>query len=305
MLGGLGTEDSPYVSLQDRRDPTFSGSGGNVNLADDPNVQRLLSDFHNMSVGSPDSVRYDPSLAAGVQSGINNPFELGDLSTGRLEEFATGSYEPGFNNFYDTNVRDPLLEDFQENVLPGIGRKFATSGFYGSDRIRSDDLAREDLLDELVKGRANLALQDRENFLGRKFGAQTTLDQRDVTARGQDAQVGVANQQANAALQQILFQIAESEAANVSAQEDKGNSLISGKLSTAGTIAEGDINRQIQEFQNSLGGRDKVIQTIMAALGMPMSENVVTANPGSVGAGTSFATAAAPALIKGFFGGYG
>ena len=55
------------------------------------------------------------------------------------------------------------------NILPGISRRFASSGFHGSERRQSDQRAQEEFLKELVSSRSELGFrarnQDREALL--------------------------------------------------------------------------------------------------------------------------------------------
>lgn len=67
-----------------------------------------------------------------------------------------------FENFFQSNVQEPLLTDFEENVMPRISRQFGRSGFFGSDRIRQDETAREDLLSALVRGKQETVLGARQ-----------------------------------------------------------------------------------------------------------------------------------------------
>lgn len=67
-----------------------------------------------------------------------------------------------FEQFYQTGVKEPLLEEFEEDVLPRISRRFGRSGFFGSERQAADVGAREDLLKSLVRGRSEARLGARQ-----------------------------------------------------------------------------------------------------------------------------------------------
>lgn len=59
-----------------------------------------------------------------------------------------------FDAFFQSAIQDPLVRQFNEEILPQISRKFAPSGFFSSERLRADDRAREDLIQNLVSARA-------------------------------------------------------------------------------------------------------------------------------------------------------
>lgn len=85
-------------------------------------------------------------------------------SAGALRDIISSSGKE-FDTFYKTNIQDPLVRDFQTEILPGISRKFAGSGFFSSDRARADQLATEDLSRQLVQGKARTQLGAREQQL--------------------------------------------------------------------------------------------------------------------------------------------
>ncbi len=68
-----------------------------------------------------------------------------------------------FEDFFQTTVRDPALRDFEEDVLPRIGREFGGNQFFGTERISADEAAREDLLESLTRARSDLAFRTRES----------------------------------------------------------------------------------------------------------------------------------------------
>ncbi len=105
---------------------------------------------------------------------------------GRIEETSLEGLEqaalqrvegpgPAFDEFFKTSVQDPLLEDFEETILPRISRRFAPSGFHGSERQQADRFAKEDLLKSLTRSRSELAFGSRESELNQLlaiFGAR-------------------------------------------------------------------------------------------------------------------------------------
>lgn len=62
------------------------------------------------------------------------------------------------NAFFESNIRDPLLEQFSREILPQISRSFGGSDFFSSERQGAEGLAREDLLESLVAGKERVAL---------------------------------------------------------------------------------------------------------------------------------------------------
>ena len=76
-----------------------------------------------------------------------------------------------FEEFFQTNVRDPLLETFREDVQPGISRRFSASGFRSSDRLQQESLGLEDLLQSLTRGRSELAFRTEESARDRALRA--------------------------------------------------------------------------------------------------------------------------------------
>lgn len=82
------------------------------------------------------------------------------LSTG-----ATDSTE-----FFNTSVRDPLLEFFDEDIIPGIGRRFSGS-FFGSDRMGAERDATETLIETLGREKARISFEAEESAKNRQIEA--------------------------------------------------------------------------------------------------------------------------------------
>ena len=80
-----------------------------------------------------------------------------------------------FDDFFQTNVQDPLLESFQEDVLPGISRSQGPTGFFSGDRLRQDEQAREDLLGQLVRSRSDLAFRTDQAQRDRQLAAASGI----------------------------------------------------------------------------------------------------------------------------------
>ena len=126
-----------------------------------------------------------------------NPLEAGtilgfeDLLAGQLTgegstETAAGTLgdiltrDPtDIDDFFETNVAAPLLEQFEEDIIPDIGNRFAGQ-FFGGERRDAEAQAREDLIDALVRGRADVALRGREFDTGAQIqaaGLTPSIDQ--------------------------------------------------------------------------------------------------------------------------------
>ena len=65
------------------------------------------------------------------------------------------------SEFFKTNIRDPLMKDFNETILPGIGKRFAGS-FFSGERAEGERSAVDDLLRTLTSERSRVALAGRE-----------------------------------------------------------------------------------------------------------------------------------------------
>ena len=67
-----------------------------------------------------------------------------------------------FEEFFGTVIREPALQEFEEDILPRIGRTFGGSQFFGSERREADTEAREDLIDALTRSRSELGFRSRQ-----------------------------------------------------------------------------------------------------------------------------------------------
>ena len=77
------------------------------------------------------------------------------------------------NDFFNTSVRDPMLEEFEQTILPDIGKRFAGE-FFSGERQQAERSARDDLLSSLFRERARVALE------GRRQDDQSTLQAADA-----------------------------------------------------------------------------------------------------------------------------
>lgn len=177
------------------------------------------------------------------------------LATGQPDPTAAGAQQAlqqilgggptDFNEFFKTNVQDPLLQSFQRDITPAISRSFADQ-FFGGQRLETQRRANEDLLTQLVRARADLAL---------KFGQQDTQNKLEAArlapaVAGSD--IGV--------LQDLL-----------------SSGAVPRTVETDQLQAE---FARFKEFQDRLNQKARVL---LGFLGTPTQENIVTQTGGSSG----------------------
>jgi len=166
--------------------------------------------------------------------------------------------QAGVNDFFNTNIRDPALESFREEVLPNISRSFGGSNFFGSERQGADQRAQEELIDSLTRSRSDI------NFRSDQANRDRALQA-----------LGLSSQVSGAKTNELL------------------SLLQAGETQTG--LAERNVGREFQQFLAEAGLDDTQIQQLLAAIGVPGIENIVTALPGSEGFITQFLAAAAGA----------
>ena len=126
-----------------------------------------------------------------------------------LMELISGRGSPGdFTDFFETNVRDPAVRDFRENIQPGISRQFGGSSFFGSERAKADRDASDDLISSLTQSRSKLAFDERtaaSDRLMKAIGLAPQLDaiNTDTRARELDA-LGTNRRARNDRVTQLL-----------------------------------------------------------------------------------------------------
>jgi len=157
-----------------------AGVGANIQPYGGP-LGVSLSALEEAALGKLGSYLNDPNFGAlsrkavGTASRLQDPAyqSPGDVFSsyaGPLEEFVTGFADRSatdFSNYFEESIKKPLLETFNRDVMPDISRRFSPSGFYSSQRLESEDRAREDLLDALTGSRAELGFNTREAALTR------------------------------------------------------------------------------------------------------------------------------------------
>ena len=169
--------------------------------------------------------------------------------------------QAGVDEFFNTNIRDPALESFREEVLPQIGRSFGGANFFSSERARADDTAREELLGSLTRSRADINFRSDQANRDRALQALGIAGGVDDIARGDSKEL------------LSLLQAGEGQTG----------------------LAERNVNREFQQFLAEAGLDDAQIQQLLQSIGTGAFENVVTALPGSEGFITQIVAAAAGA----------
>ena len=100
--------------------------------------------------------------------------------------------EGAFDDFFETNIQTPAVENFQETVLPQIGRRFGGSEFFGSERRKADQDASSDLLRFLTAERARGELEERQFDINTLLEAVGLAQERDISGRELDLEAAIA-----------------------------------------------------------------------------------------------------------------
>ena len=146
-----------------------SASTQNLGLLDPAQQQILLETlkpFLEQGLGTartdiPDLTSLESTSLEGLEQAAlsGRGTETVDASSKFLQDLLGGG-QGLEDEFFKTNVQDPLLESFQDEILPGISRTFA-SDFFSSDRANADERAMEELIQQLVRGKSDVALRGR------------------------------------------------------------------------------------------------------------------------------------------------
>ena len=172
------------------------------------------------------------------------------------------SEDAGIEDFFKTNVRDPALQEFQDNVLPQISRSFGGANFFSSERTKTDQNAQGDLIESLTRSRSELAFNSRESNRNRALQALGLAGNVDALSRG-DSQELMA-----------LFGIGQEDTA----------------------LSERNIGREFERFMGNEDVAARRRDQTLGAVNTTAIENVVTQNQGTGGlagpliaaAGTAF-----------------
>ena len=124
-------------------------------------LNQLLSAFGSAATGaapltSPDYTKLSPlentSLAGLEQMAMNfaTPSEATKTSQGALTNIIDTA-DKGFEDYYRTNIAEPITRTFNESILPGINRQYSND-FFSTDRASNLDRSQQRVLEALVQG---------------------------------------------------------------------------------------------------------------------------------------------------------
>jgi len=180
----------------------------------------------------------------------NRENELSQSAADTLLRFLDlDSNEAGIEDFFQTNIRDPALQEFQESILPAISRDFGGANFFSSERRTSDSDAQGDLIRSLTQARSGLAFNARESDRNRALQALGLAPSIDALGRGDTNEL------------LALLQAGDSQTA----------------------LGERNFEREFQQFLAEAGIDQNRIQQLLAGINTQAFENVVTSDPGSSG----------------------
>jgi len=188
------------------------------------------------------------SLLGGTIEGIPQQF---DAIQAALAPLLSGD-PSDFDEYFTQTIQDPLLETFNEDVLPTLSRTFGPTDFFGSDRFGANVDATENLTDALTRERARTGFETRESALDRSLQAA------DISRLLPGGEVN--------ALQgtQTLSQIPRG-------------------------LEQAGLDVEFEEFlRTQVAEKDKRIQQILATLGLGAKENIVDVRGSSPGLLQSF-----------------
>lgn len=160
--------------------------------------------------------------------------------------------------FIESNIKNPLLEVFNEETRPAISARFADQ-FFGSDRREADARANEDLQDTLFQGISSAQLRSREFDTNSKLTAAGLVP--DVAGAGMEELLGLLK--------------AGSVPREVQTSQNLG---------------------EFERFNNAKAREAELARIINGFLGIRGQENIVTNDPGSSGILGPALTAAASAF---------
>lgn len=276
--------------------PGATGPGGDA-LSRVLNEQRFTPDTSLLSKGAG---MVEGAAGTGVNPAMDSRF------IEELMSFA-GTTGPAFDQYYQQNVADPLYQDFQENVVPLVDRKFGGADYFGTDRVKMMGDVTDKLVQSLVRGKNEALLGAREQTLGalRSGGEQSLSRDRSIldtilSQRGQDIQAGTAiagagAQQAGLLSEAFLGGRGQDIQAGQALESLRQQGLDTGGDNTLEAIIAmlqgGGLQRTV-----STAERDKMLQALLAALGTKTTDNTVVAQPGSPGIVQGIASGAGTGL---------
>ena len=199
----------------------------------------------------------------GLENMFSDPNRQSDLSAQATQSLMQllnfENSDAGIEDFFQTNIRDPALEEFQKSILPAISRDFGGANFFSSERAETDRNAQGELIDSLTRARSGLAFDARESDRNRALEA-----------------LGLVPQTENLELNRLL------------ALFDVGESVTG--------LEERNVERQFDQFVSESGIDQDRISQLLAGINTQSFENVVISDPGTQGIAGPLIAAAGTAL---------
>jgi len=212
--------------------PTFGGEAG-IEASELQNLSLQALEERAIALGDPNR---ENALASGAADTL-------------LKFLDFENQDAEIEDFFNTNIRDPALKDFQENVLPQISRSFGGANFFSSERTRTDQNAQEEIIGSLTRSRSDLEFQDRNLTRDRALQALGLAGEVDALGRRDTDEL------------MALFGIG---------QEQTG-------------LDERNFERAFDVFLANEGVASNRRSQLLGGVGTQAFENVVTSNPGSSG----------------------
>ncbi len=241
-------------------------------------LQRLGGGGVNQYPGPTTTPGQDLSLGALEQQALHSVDPASQVAIAKTRATLSDLQSESFNDpskYFDSAIRDPAIKDFQERIMPGIGRRFAGNSIFGSDARTAERQATEDLTRGLSGERSKLEFQAKESNASRALGASQASTNLEHTVGGIDS--------------------------------EKFAQLM--KLFGAESIP---FSQNYSEFTRQQGQNQTNIGDILAALGLKPFENITTTTPGTSGilgpllssfAGSQGGSSAITGWLSGLFGG--
>ena len=170
-----------------------------------------------------------------------------------LTDILQGGGGRDFEEFFRETIREPALEQFEEDIIPGISRRFAQD-FFGGERIQAEESAREDLIDALTRARAGLAFEERGSSLDRMLQA-----------------AGLAP--------------------GITSAETGELTTLLGAGGVPRAVEQAELGAEYQDFLRRREEQSRRVNQMLSSLGIPMQENIVLQSGGSEGLLSAFAPA--------------
>lgn len=274
FVAGLGEQEQALLSQ-------LVGNAQGGGTVDQTTLQGLVQQL--ASGASAGTTRDVPDQATGVNDLLSQI-----TSNPQLAQFIQAN-PTDFQEYFRTNVEQPALENFREQILPALSREFAGQSF-GSQRKDVTLQATDDLTKNLTAARAKTAFDTRESAMQRALEALGLGGQ----LAGQQAQIGESGRQANLqSNQQVLDRLLSGqrtalEGIGLQGQVDAQQQANLREALTAAAIPREIEDRQLaaeySDFIRRIGQKDTRIQQILGALGTPSTENIgFQGEPGAAG----------------------